>query len=260
MAMPWTNVVGAEPAERPRPAEGLILLAQAEAEAPEAERPGRRLLRERLEREGRLPGQMRDRENAPRRPAERARDLTLEQEAQVIAVLKDINPELAQRVTEALEHDRADARRMLARVWNRTRDLIELRAHNPDLYRLKAADSRHRFEVFRLVQQIRRARRAEDTEAVKRLLGELRTTLQSHFQVRQELREYELAQLEQRIQKLRAELADHRRNKDELIEQALTRIEEGQPPQADDEAAEDRPHHPPHAAPPRRPADAARED
>ncbi len=177
-------------------------------------------------------------------PAGRMPPLNDEQVHQMLAVLGDVNPDLQAKLRRALRTNPERARHVMARMHERLRPLIELRADEPEHYRLRVRDMRYKVEAFKLAMQVRRAA-PEDPERAQALRGELHDMIDKHFEVRQALRERELHQLERRINELREELAEHRSRKAELVEQHMARLLQGHrdPPDGDD------PHHRPHHAP-----------
>lgn len=142
-----------------------------------------------------------------------------------MAVLADVHPRLADRLNEARQRNPERAEWALRQMWPRLHHLVELRSDNPDLYKLRVADQRHKVETLRLVQQLRVARlRNEDPKRIEALREDLRKRVNEHFEVRQRMRQHELEQLAERVEQLRKELSERRANRDELISRYINAL------------------------------------
>jgi len=156
------------------------------------------------------------------------KELDDEQVGQALSVLQDVNPEFAQRIKAGLEGENPErAKRGLERMWPWLEDMHDLKRNDRALYDLRLADNKAKAATFRLARAIHQARRDNDTQQLEQLRTKLRRQLEAHFEVRQKLRENELAKLERRIETMREELAEHRASKDELIAASMKRILEG---------------------------------
>ena len=163
-----------------------------------------------------------------------------EQVNAALDVLGDINPKLRQRIAHAMDDHPERARMMLGRMWPRLERLVDLRQTDRDAYDLHVSEHRSKFQTLRLVAQLRQAQRDEDEAAQQKLTSDLRRHMEEHFEIRQKLREQELARLEKRIAAMREQLAEHRRRKGELIDTAVHAGSEGRRlPQPDDGAPGD---------------------
>ena len=160
---------------------------------------------------------------------------TPEDRERALTVLRDVNPQIAEKVNQALEGDRGErANAMLARMWDGPLgELWRLKQDDEEAYRLRVADHQAKLETVRLAWKIRQARDADDAQLARQLTAPLRDHLDRQFEIREALRKKELAHLEQRIDELRKELAEHRARKNELVDQSLERILQGRPDEAD---------------------------
>lgn len=138
-------------------------------------------------------------------------------------VLREIHPRLAERLARARQRSPERAERMWGRLGERLTHLAALRESDPQLYRLRVRDQRANLRTMRFMRALRQARENNRTEAVERLTPMLRKHLQSHFDTRQRIREYELARLERRIERMRDELRKRRSRKDALIDRVIAR-------------------------------------
>jgi len=138
-------------------------------------------------------------------------------------VLREIHPRLADRLAHARQRSPERAERLWNRLGERLAHLAEVRESDPELYRLRVRDHRANLQTLRLARALRHASRTDQTETAQRMTEALRKHLQSHFEIRQEIREHELARLEQRLQRMRGELRERRANKENLIDQVIAR-------------------------------------
>lgn len=230
-----------------QPSDDVILLAQADDamndEPAERDRPG--MDRDRMEklREWRERRAAEGRSEDRQRPGRPPRELTAEQREQALAVLRDVNPHVAERMEAALKSDDSKrAERALARMSGRLLEMHEMKQRDPEAYKLRVADNRAKIETIRLAGQLRRAEAEGKADEAAALETQLREHLEKHFEIRQRLREKELQLLEQRIERMREELKEHRAKKQELIDQSMTRIRQGRPDR--DRGHGERPHRP----------------
>ncbi len=182
------------------------------------------------------PNFRRDRD-MPDRPAfrdegrpDRHQPIDRERARQLLDVLSDINPDLHSKLTEALGDNPERARMVLGRMNDRLGWLVKMKTNDPNHYQLRARDMRYTVDAMKLAMRIRHARHEGEDERIDKLTRELRSMVDQHFELRQELRERELHQLEQRIDHLREELAEHRRRKAELVDEHIHRLLHGGPP------------------------------
>ena len=147
-----------------------------------------------------------------------------------LAVLADVHPKLAERLERAREANPRRAEWALRKMWPRLHRLVELREDDPELYKLRVADQRHKVETLRLVYKLRAARADDpDAESIETLEAELRRRVAAHFDVRQRIRRHELQRLAERIDHLRAELEERRSNRDALIGQYINALVDRRP-------------------------------
>jgi len=186
-----------------------------------------------------------DGEHHPRR-----RPLDRDEVHQLLGVLHDVNPDLHAKLARALENNPRRAHAVMPRIYSRLEHLIDMKANDPQHYKLRTTEMRCKIDAFKLKVRIRHAQHDGNDARVAHLRRELHDVVEKHFEVRQALREHELHELEQRIDRLRDELAEHRRRKDELVREHVERLlahpgrGPDHPPDEVDDPPHDRP--PPH--------------
>lgn len=148
-----------------------------------------------------------------------------------VSVLKDIHPELAERLNHALEHRPRRARGLLGRRMPMLLRLAELRERDPEMYGLRVRDLQLAREALRLMVRHRAldaAPRDAGPAASEALRAELRGVLAERFEVRTRIRERELERLERRLEALEAELAERSASREMLIDQRLETMLHGE--------------------------------
>jgi len=148
--------------------------------------------------------------------SEKDRELALE-------VLKDINPEVAERLGE-WEDNPQRIRMMLGRQMPRIQKLIQTKKSDPELYGLTVKDMKLGLECEKLSREFRDAGRDGDEGRADRIRGEVAELVDQHFDVRQQMREMELERMERRLAQARKQLEKRSKMRGELIEQRVTEL------------------------------------
>ncbi len=151
-------------------------------------------------------------------------ELTDELIAEVLAVIADFDEVLHARLTAALETNPEVVRGRLQNDLRRWMAAVELKRNDPELYELNVEDRRLSRETSQLVGEYVAARRAGDTEKMDAIKTSLESLVGEHFEVRQKMRERDLAQLEQRLEFLRTQVQQRRERRQEVIRQHLQQL------------------------------------
>lgn len=150
--------------------------------------------------------------------------LTPRQTEEVLEVLREYDPELAQRLEawrqRSPERVGEVLRPQLSNLWQ----LVYLRRNNPEMFRLRVQDYRLSRATTELGRALREAREANDEERARQLRAELEDRVRQHFKLRQEIREFELAQLEKRIEELRQQIEKRRGQGEQLIQERVREL------------------------------------
>lgn len=170
--------------------------------------------------------------NAMKQARMRRQNITDQEIKDILAVLRDLNPTMAERLHRALMQNREQARRMLAMARDRVKEMVEARRNDPELYKLRVQD-------FRLTQRTRmvarRARQADldgNQRDARRLIVELKNIIREHFDVRQTMREHELHRLELRLDAMRKQLQQRAESREQLIQKRIDEVlGDGEQPQ-----------------------------
>lgn len=150
----------------------------------------------------------------PRGPIE---ELTPEQEARLFTILKEVNPELIEKIKTWQEVNPNRSSRMLARMYERMQDLIELKTVDPAMYELRVQDIKLDARSRVLASEYRRQKTDEGRKELVNILTE-------HFEVRQKIREHELERLKSKIGQLESQLEERASNRQKYIDKQLDEI------------------------------------
>ncbi|BAM04643.1 hypothetical protein [Phycisphaera mikurensis] len=158
---------------------------------------------------------------------------------EMAAVLRDIDPALAERVADREARGgpgglagrpgrgvvAADGIRTL---FPQIARLTRLKQVDPALYDLRVRDIRFERDTERIVAEGRRLRgdpTIEDADdRLEDLHDELEEKVEAHFELRQEIRAAELERLEKRLEQLEEDLKRRQDDKDALIAQRLAKL------------------------------------
>jgi chromosome segregation ATPase len=149
--------------------------------------------------------------------------LTEERIEEYKQILLDVRPDLAERL-EKLDVDRPEAFRRFLRTAPWLFRLRHVKQIDEPRYALMVEDLKLAHRSRETAQAYRAAREGNDKAKADELQAELRELVAQHFDVRQQLRERELAYLEQRLQELREQLKDREAKKQQLIDQRLKEL------------------------------------
>lgn len=143
---------------------------------------------------------------------------------EAFTVLRRIDPEKADRIQQAIEAHPDQIGRILQEQLPNLGRFMAWRRFDPDGFELRVRD----IELSRLAREsAERVRNAVDAgndgiAAVEQAL--LEELVADHFDVRQQIREHELAKLKQRIEELLDQLQERTDKRQELIQQRMDEL------------------------------------
>jgi len=153
--------------------------------------------------------------------------LSEEEAEQALQIITRLKPELGEELARLREDDPRRFARELEGRFPRFRWLLRLNRFDPEMFELRMRD----IELYRrsreLAEQVRDARRAGRSEAEAAAREQLDGVVAEHFDVRQQIREAELARLERRLAALRDQLADRTENRRHIIAEHTESLIEG---------------------------------
>ena len=165
-------------------------------------------------------------------PLQQGRVLSTEQMDRIIAVARDLSPELAARLDEARSRDADSFRSALGSQAKRLGSLAVLRDRRPELYAIRIQELRLEAQVLALGEQLRSAIDAGRTDDAARLEATLRPLVLSFVDSNLRSRAVELASLDAMMRELRVDLERDARQRTDTVDQWVNALREGKEPVA----------------------------
>jgi len=158
------------------------------------------------------------------------RVLSTEQMDRIIAVARDLSPELAARLDEARSRDADSFRSALGAQAKRLGSLAVLRERRPELYAIRIQELRLEAQVLALGEQLHSAIDSGRTDDAARLEATLRPLVLSFVDSNLRSRAVELASLDAMMRELRVDLERDARQRTDTVEQWVNALREGKEP------------------------------
>lgn len=140
----------------------------------------------------------------------------------VMEIAKEIDPELADRLSEMCQNDSEAFNRLVRRQGRRLGALIQLRESDPDLFEVKVNELKLDAEIFQVTKGIRELgvdKKTSDAQiAALRGLVRARTALSIRAQT------LYIERLERHLEGLRERLADTSERFDEVVEASVEKL------------------------------------
>ncbi len=165
-------------------------------------------------------------------PLQQGRLLSPEQMDRIIAVARDLSPELATRLDEARARNADAFRSALGAQAKRLGSLAVLRDRRPELYAIRIQELRLEAQVLALGEQLRSAIDAGRTDDAARLEATLRPLVLSFVDSNLRSRAVELASLDAMMRELRVDLERDARQRTDTVDQWVNALREGKEPVA----------------------------
>ena len=165
-------------------------------------------------------------------PLQQGRLLSPEQMDRIIAVARDLSPELATRLDEARARNADAFRSALGAQAKRLGSLAVLRERRPELYAIRIQELRLEAQVLALGEQLRSAIDAGRTDDAARLEATLRPLVLSFVDSNLRSRAVELASLDAMMRELRVDLERDARQRTDTVDQWVNALREGKEPVA----------------------------
>lgn len=144
--------------------------------------------------------------------------LSDEEIAEAMEVLKEYDAKVAAHAESLRETNPTRYRMLVRRYMPQIRRLMYLKKSEPEAYELHLDDMRLGAESERLAREYREADRDNDLGRVADLRRELKDVVTRHFDVRQRIKERQLARLEEMVKRLRDQIDERREQRPVLID------------------------------------------
>lgn len=147
--------------------------------------------------------------------------LTPSRIAAFLAVLEDFEPSLHRAMTEvqAIDHDRFV--RLVEEKFPQWMELVNLRESDSEAYELRRSEYALTRALFDLRRQYRIAQEAENASEMDRLRTEAADLIGRQLDVRRNIRERELQELETQLKRLRLRLDAQQNDRDRTVQKRL---------------------------------------
>lgn len=165
-------------------------------------------------------------------PPPQGRILSPEQMDRIIAVARDLSPELAARLDDARGRDAESFRAALGAQAKRLGSLAVLRERRPELYAIRIQELRLESQVLAMGEQLRSAIDAGRSDDAMRLEATLRPLVLSFVDSNLRSRAVELASLDAMMRELRVDLERDARQRTDTVEKWVEALRAGREPVA----------------------------
>lgn len=163
---------------------------------------------------------------------QQGRVLGADQMDRIVAVARDLSPELAARLEAARARDAESFREALGSQAKRLGSLAVLRERRPELYAIRVQELRLEAQVLALGEQLHSAIDAGRAEDAARLEATLRPLVLSFVDSNLRSRAVELASLDAMMRELRVDLERDARQRTDTVERWVEALRQGREPMA----------------------------
>lgn len=144
-----------------------------------------------------------------------------EQIDHILGLMEDMEPGSSDRLQRLREENPDRFEAIIARIGPHTLYMDHLRRNDPRAYELRREEHELGMRAMYLAHKVRRADdEAEEAEHRE----ELHAVLEEQFDVRTQLLEHEMAQLERRLEHIREQIADQKDRRDHVIGRRMEMI------------------------------------
>jgi hypothetical protein len=141
-----------------------------------------------------------------------------------LKVLRQIDPEKADQLEKHIDQNPERVGQALHESFPHLGRFLAMRRYDPQGFDLRIKDLALSRQSQHSARRFHEAQRLGDDAMAGAEQEALQGIVADHFDVRQEIKEYELIRLEGKIQELRDQLQQRVNNRDELIEERLEEL------------------------------------
>ena len=147
----------------------------------------------------------------------------------VIAVARDVSPELAAQLAEQCTKSPDEMSQVMRQSARRLVALAVLKERNPDLYAIRVEDVRLQLELRTLGDAYRAAEAAGDATQVAALGVQIAAKVRVQVDIDLKARAQELVALDEQMKAMRDDLVKEQRNTDARVTERTDAVKNGQP-------------------------------
>ncbi|MBX9737049.1 MAG: hypothetical protein K2X32_09000 [Phycisphaerales bacterium] len=153
------------------------------------------------------------------------RVLNAEDRARIMQDIEKHSPEVARQIKAMREKSAESADRVIDMLAERMRGMRELEQRDPETFQLRQREIRGLFDVLRLRREYADAVRAKaDEAALTALKSQLREAVGSQFDVKAELDNRQIVELEKRLERLRQDKASKTSKREAMVSEQTNTI------------------------------------
>ncbi len=171
-----------------------------------------------------------DRRDHSHRDRERREPMNEGQVRDALEVLRLIDPDKAEKLEKYIDANPERIGRAIRENFPHLSRFMAMRRYDPDGFELHIKDLRLSRQSQLSARRLREATDAGDDALAAAEMAVLGGLVADHFDVRQQIREHELAKLETQIEHLREQLDERAANRDALIAQRVDEFVEHDKP------------------------------
>jgi len=162
-----------------------------------------------------------DRQDRPRWARDRGEPISEQRVREALEVLRLIDPDKAEKLEQHIDENPERIGHALRENFPHLSRFMAMRRYDPDGFDLRIKDLRLSRQSQLSARRLHEATEAGDDALAAAEMAVLEGLVAEHFDVRQQVREHELARLEQQIEDLRQQLQDRADNRDTLITERI---------------------------------------
>ncbi len=147
----------------------------------------------------------------------------------VIAVARDVSPDLAKQLEERRNVAPDDMSQAMRQSARRLVSLAVLKERNPGLYAIRVEDVRLQLELRTLGEAYRAAQAAGDATKAKALETQIAAKVKAQVDVDLKARAQELVALDEQMQAMREDLVQEQKRTDERVVERTEAVKKGEP-------------------------------
>ena len=147
----------------------------------------------------------------------------------VIAVARDVSPDLAKQLEEKRNVAPDDMSQAMRQSARRLVALAVLKERNPELYAIRVEDVRLQLELRTLGEAYRAAQAAGDAAKVKGLEAQIAAKVKAQVDVDLKARAQELVALDEQMQAMRDDLVQEQKRTAERVAERTEAVKKGEP-------------------------------
>ncbi|MEZ6192607.1 MAG: hypothetical protein R3C45_15140 [Phycisphaerales bacterium] len=151
----------------------------------------------------------------------RGKPMDSQQAQEALEVIRRIDPEKAQRLEKAIDENPERVGEVLHENFPMLGRFMAMRRYDPEGFDLRVKDLALSRKCSAAADRMRKALDAKDDAVAALELAQLQALVAEHFDVRQELREYELMKLKERIEELGDQLKQRTADRETLIDERV---------------------------------------